>query len=141
MKDYRARTCPCCRQRFLPQPHNAYHQHYCSAKACQAASHRRSQRLWFWHNRDYYRKDEPSVPQRFRRQYGRPRHASRSVLRIRLYFRGRGRHRNRVRLVIGQPVSGALCDVSLKQPSALTRVVKVLGGVLQEWLGTTWRIG
>jgi hypothetical protein len=40
------RTCHHCRQRFVPDYRNAYHQRFCSQAACQRASKRASQRHW-----------------------------------------------------------------------------------------------
>ena len=41
---YRFHKCRCCGEWFRPEPHNAWHQRYCSDAACRRASHRRSQR-------------------------------------------------------------------------------------------------
>jgi hypothetical protein len=51
------RKCKCCRKLFRPDPRNRRHQHYCSARACQAASKAASQARWLAkpENQDYFR--------------------------------------------------------------------------------------
>jgi hypothetical protein len=51
------RKCKCCRKLFRPDPRNRYHQYYCSAPACRAASKAASQARWLARpeNRDYFR--------------------------------------------------------------------------------------
>ena len=49
---YRRRMCPHCREWFQPERHNAWHQRYCNADCCQAASHRASHWRWMRHNPD-----------------------------------------------------------------------------------------
>ena len=133
--------CPCCQQRFRPQPHNAYHQNYCPAKECQAASHRRSQRLWFWYNPDHFKKDDHSSTQKIRREYARPRSVSyRTPPRIRVEFQRRGRHRGCWRVRISQPLTGVQHDVYLRQAALRDGVVKGLVDILQERMGSTRRI-
>lgn len=48
--------CANCRQRFRADPRNAWHQRYCAASACRAASKAVSQRRWLAkpENRDYF---------------------------------------------------------------------------------------
>lgn len=48
--------CTNCHQRFRPDPRNAWHQHYCGASECRAASKAASQRRWLGkpENRDYF---------------------------------------------------------------------------------------
>jgi hypothetical protein len=50
------RKCRHCRQLFVPDPCNRYHQRFCSAPACQRASKAQSQRRWLAkpENRDYF---------------------------------------------------------------------------------------
>jgi len=48
----RKRKCKCCREWFRPQPHNAYHQRYCTEPECRRASKRASQQKYL---RKYYR--------------------------------------------------------------------------------------
>ena len=43
---YGRRKCRCCRRWFVPQPHNAYHQRYCTQRGCRLASRRASQRRY-----------------------------------------------------------------------------------------------
>jgi len=50
----RPRKCPCCEEWFQPDPHNAYHQKYCSRRPCQAARQHKSRRKWQKKNRDYH---------------------------------------------------------------------------------------
>lgn len=49
--------CANCRQLFRPDPRNAWHQRYCQAPACRAASKAASQQRWLTkpENRDYFR--------------------------------------------------------------------------------------
>ena len=54
-KKLRCRKCKCCRHWFLPQPHNAWHQRYCSTRVCQIASHRESQRKYNAKHPDRYK--------------------------------------------------------------------------------------
>ncbi|NQT93389.1 MAG: hypothetical protein HQ559_11560 [Lentisphaerae bacterium] len=49
---YRRRKCHCCRQWFMPQPHNAYHQHFCSRDHCRLTSRRASSRRFRRKHRD-----------------------------------------------------------------------------------------
>ena len=46
----RRRKCRGCEEWYLPQPHNAYHQRYCTAPACRKKSKRASQRKWLRKN-------------------------------------------------------------------------------------------
>ncbi len=50
----RRRKCPRCGHWFRPQPHNAYHQRYCTGTACQAARWRLGQWRWRRRNRGYF---------------------------------------------------------------------------------------
>ena len=56
------KRCKCanCHQPFRPDPRNAWHQRYCDAGACRAASKAASQRRWLDkpENRDYFRGPE-----------------------------------------------------------------------------------
>ena len=54
-------VCPHCRRSFRPDVHNAWHQRYCSGRACQRARNRESCRKWRRMNPDYYRKDVDRV--------------------------------------------------------------------------------
>jgi hypothetical protein len=49
--------CTCCLKLFRPDPRNRWHQRYCSAPACRAASKAASQARWLAtpENRDYFR--------------------------------------------------------------------------------------
>ncbi len=60
------RTCRHCRQQFLPDYRNTYHQRFCSTAECQHASKRLSQRRWLLKpvNRNYFR--EPDNAERVR---------------------------------------------------------------------------
>jgi hypothetical protein len=51
------RKCRHCRQAFIPDYRNAYHQMFCSTPACQHASRQTSQRRWLRkpENRNYFR--------------------------------------------------------------------------------------
>jgi hypothetical protein len=51
------RKCRHCAERFTPDTRNAYHQCYCTAPGCKAASKRASQAKWLGkpENRDYHR--------------------------------------------------------------------------------------
>jgi len=46
MNPSKPRKCPHCKQFFKPDTRTADRQRYCSAQACQQASHRKSQRGW-----------------------------------------------------------------------------------------------
>jgi hypothetical protein len=54
------RCCANCRQPFRADPRNAWHQRYCAAPACRAASKSASQQRWLAkpENRDYFRGPE-----------------------------------------------------------------------------------
>jgi hypothetical protein len=60
------RRCRHCRERFIPDYRNAYHQRFCSSAVCQHASKRASQRRWLCkpQNRNYFR--EPDNSERVR---------------------------------------------------------------------------
>jgi hypothetical protein len=51
------RKCKCCHKLFRPDPRNRYHQRYCAAPSCRAASKAASQARWLAapENRDYFR--------------------------------------------------------------------------------------
>ena len=51
------RKCKCCHKLFRPDPRNRYHQRYCAAPRCRAASKAASQARWLAapENRDYFR--------------------------------------------------------------------------------------
>jgi len=48
--------CPHCRNPFRPEPHNAWHQRYCTRRACQRARNRASYRAWRRKNPGFFRK-------------------------------------------------------------------------------------
>jgi hypothetical protein len=54
------RTCRHCRQQFLPDYRNAYHQRFCSKPDCQHASKQTSQHRWLRkpQNRNYFREPD-----------------------------------------------------------------------------------
>lgn len=56
----RRRKCRCCKEFFLADYRNGYHQIYCSQPLCQAASKQASQHRWLSQtaNRDYFRSRE-----------------------------------------------------------------------------------
>lgn len=56
----RRRKCRCCKEFFLADYRNGYHQVYCSKPLCRAASKEASQRRWLSQptNRDYFRSRE-----------------------------------------------------------------------------------
>jgi len=56
----RRRKCRCCKEIFLADYRNGYHQVYCSKPLCRAASKEASQRRWLSRltNRDYFRSRE-----------------------------------------------------------------------------------
>ena len=56
----RRRKCRCCKEIFLADYRNGYHQIYCSKPLCRAASKEASQRRWLSQptNRDYFRSRE-----------------------------------------------------------------------------------
>jgi hypothetical protein len=60
------RRCQHCRQHFVPDYRNVYHQRFCSTPACQRASKQASQRRWLCkpQNRNYFR--EPDNLERVR---------------------------------------------------------------------------
>jgi hypothetical protein len=57
---HRRRKCPHCKQLFVPDPHNRYHQRFCSQPQCQKARKAANQRAWSRRsaNRDYWRGDK-----------------------------------------------------------------------------------
>lgn len=58
---FRRRKCRCCGQWYMPQPHNAYHQRYCTEPECRRASHRSSHRRWLRKNPDQHRGPENAM--------------------------------------------------------------------------------
>jgi hypothetical protein len=57
MAGARRRKCKSCHKLFRPDPRNRYHQRYCAAPSCRAASKAASQARWLAapENRDYFR--------------------------------------------------------------------------------------
>ena len=57
MAGVQRRKCKCCHKLFRPDPRNRYHQRYCAAPSCRAASKAASQARWLAapENRDYFR--------------------------------------------------------------------------------------
>ena len=115
----RKRKCRCCRRWFLPQPHNAYHQRYCTEPFCKRASHRRSHRKWRRKNRDYDSGSENVGCVREWRlahaHYGSHRVRTRTLivtLRVHLPYRRSGRKRQ-IGLKTEDRNTGALQDLSL----------------------------
>ena len=53
--------CPHCRKPFHPDPHNAWHQRYCTSLPCQRARNRRSCRKWRQANPGYFKKNMDHV--------------------------------------------------------------------------------
>jgi hypothetical protein len=56
-KKRRKRKCKCCHRWYLPRPHNAWHQRYCSKPICRIASHRDSQKRYNRKHPDRYKGD------------------------------------------------------------------------------------
>ena len=122
---YRERKCKCCHRRFLPQPHNAYHQKFCVETACQAASRRESQRKYNRKHPDRYKGKAEVIRVRIWREehphYWR-RKRRRILLRIELFWDESGLGR-RLRVLRERWLSGALRDlyrVQLALPRQLT---------------------
>ena len=63
-------VCPHCRKPFIPEPHNAWHQRYCTAKACQRARNRESCRRWRQANPEHFKNDVERT-QSWRRRHSR----------------------------------------------------------------------
>ena len=57
----RKRKCPACGRWYLPHPHTAYHQKYCSTSPCQRERRRRTQARWRGRNPDYFKSDAERV--------------------------------------------------------------------------------
>ena len=149
----RKRKCRCCGRWFLPQPHNAYHQRYCTKSFCQRASHNRSRQKWLRKNRDY--DGGPSNVRRVRAwrrshgHYGTRRAHTRTLvitLRIRLP-RLRSRRKRRIRLRTEDKNNGALQDLSLPHPPDFHCVASNLNTALRDFIGVSrsnrfqWRLG
>jgi hypothetical protein len=54
---HRRRKCPHCKELFVPDPHNRYHQRFCSQPQCQKVRKAANQRAWAQRpaNRDHWR--------------------------------------------------------------------------------------
>ena len=131
------RKCPFCREWFLPQPHNAYHQHYCTQPACRRASKRHSQRRWLRRNADQNRGPENVLRVRTWREDhpGYWRNAWHGHhLRADLFIPASRIHRH-LRLKVQHLWSGALQEVFLPQPSGSDVVTPWLVGGLQDLIG------
>ena len=63
------RKCKGCHKLFRPDPRNRYHQRYCAAQSCRAASKAASQARWLAapENQDLY--EAPRVKRLFRDQH------------------------------------------------------------------------
>ena len=135
---YRARKCRCCRQWYLPQPHNAYHQRYCVQPACRLASKRHSQRKWLRKNPDQHRGPENVTRVRDWRArhpgYGREA-KRRHRLRLDVFAPRRLSVTCRIHLRADHAVSGALQDVFLPQRVCLQQIAADLERALQELIG------
>ena len=80
--------CLNCREPFIPDRYNEWHQEYCTKPACRRASRAESQRRWLAKNPDYYRGEANCVrvrtwraahPGYWRRRPRRARRARRGV--------------------------------------------------------------
>lgn len=136
----RQRKCRCCRQWFLPQAHNAYHQRYCTEQDCRRASKRASQRRWLLKNRDHYRGDinvtRVQVWRAAHPGYARGQsRAQRLLLKLQKLCGPRRSHR--IRLRIDHPQSGALQDLFFPQPAAARMVTLTLECPLQDLIGVS----
>ena len=60
MKRRHQHKCPHCKEFYVADPRNRYHQRYCSKPACRKASKAESQRRWFskQENQNYFRGEE-----------------------------------------------------------------------------------
>ncbi len=56
-KRNKKRKCPCCKEYFILEPRNAWHQEYCRKPECRKASKTASQQRWLQkkENKDYFR--------------------------------------------------------------------------------------
>ena len=132
------RKCRFCRQWFLPEPHNAYHQHYCTRAACQGASRRRSHRKWLRNKPADDPGDHTDVlrvqlwraehPRYWRRQNQR-RHLLMDLV-IPVYELAN----RRIRLRVYDRKSGALQDVCAPQPAGGKWLLFNLGHALRDFI-------
>lgn len=139
---HRRRKCLHCKQLFIPDPHNRYHQRFCSEPQCQKARKAANQRAWANRpaNRDYWRGDkEVERVRQWRRTHPG------------YWKRGRQRTSNALQVVsrpqpaVAQPVKpdlaeGALQVVSTMQPPWLVGLISlVTGSTLQADIVATHR--
>ena len=136
----RKRKCRYCRQWFVPQPHNAYHQRYCTEPECRHASKRHSQRKWLKKNPDQYRGSENVL----RVQCWRAEHPGywrelcpRDHLRLDLFL-PRKRHRHPIRLRGEHRNTGGLQELFLPHPVMFQELSAGLEAVLRDLIGPWW---
>lgn len=121
----RQRKCKCCRRWFMPQPQNAWHQHYCTRPGCRRASHRESQRKYDLKHPDRYKGDSEVLRVQLWREahpryWHRCRHRQLLVVEIRWDEDSPG---CRVRIVRERWAGGALRDLYQSQLALPRRVV------------------
>lgn len=133
----RRRKCRGCEEWYLPQPHNAYHQRYCTAPACRKKSKRASQRKWLRKNPGQH-SGRANV---FRVQTWRERHPgywriARPAHHLRLdLFLPPTRLRSPARLRAEHLRTGALQELSLPYRAQWQQVASILGTALRELIG------
>ena len=111
---YRRRKCRRCKEWFMPQAHNAYHQRYCTEPDCCRASHRRSQRLWLRKNPGYHRDCAGRVREWRQAHPGYGKGGKRlRTLRITVRIPVKAHRKRAIRVKIDDPETGALQDLSL----------------------------
>ena len=134
----RTRLCRCCRCPFVPQPHNAYHQRYCTAPLCRRASKRASHRKWLRKNPGHH-----AGPENVNRVHAwRLTHPGywqhlvrRQRLKVRIEIGSDTGNRARIRLVTEHMRSGALQDFSPAQRPAAAAFAVRCGAALRDLIG------
>ena len=135
---YRARKCRCCRQWYLPQAHNAYHQRYCTRPKCRQASKRRSQRRWLRRNPDQNRGLENVLRVRaWRAEHPRYWESRRRLHRMKLdlFIPDGGGGSAPIRIRAETPKTGALQDLYLAQCTGLRDLASDLNDALRDLIG------
>ena len=137
------RKCRCCKELFLPDYRNGYHQVYCSKAPCRQASKQVSQRRWLHQaaNRDYFR--GPQNTQRVREwRRTHPGYWKKKSARPEAAQTPGPQALGRASSLVTQPEprSGTLQDVCLaKHPAFIGLIALVTGAALQEDIASTAR--
>jgi hypothetical protein len=124
--------CRHCHRPFTPDPHNAWHQHFCYAAECRAASKRHSQWKWLKKNVDAYCGDSSRMRD-WRKEHPKPSKRAKPSREVYITATATetGPQKQSISVRIEDRNRGALQDFVFSKQPANTEITLVLTSALQ----------